>query len=103
METADEVRGHIHVLHEAVWELAAIVMALREAGATDPAHTGVPAAVSDVAALLTERDRIDSTRAASPLSIAPDAVVIDTTGKSVDEVVRDVLAIVRVKTSGAGD
>jgi cytidylate kinase len=66
--------------------------------ATDPAHTGVPAAVSDVAALLTERDRIDSTRAASPLSVAPDAVVIDTTGKAVDEVVRDVMKVIAEKS-----
>ena len=36
---------------------------------------------------LTERDDSIATRAASPLYAAPDAVVIDTTGKSVDEVV----------------
>ena len=56
--------------------------------ATDPAHTGGPAAVAEVATLLTARDEIDRTRAASPLYAAADAVVIDTTGKSVDEVVR---------------
>src|SRR5713101_3468686 len=39
--------------------------------ATDPAHSGGPAAVSEVATLLTERDRIDSTRATSPLYAAP--------------------------------
>src|SRR5205085_4091838 len=55
--------------------------------ATDPAHTGVPAAVADVATLLTERDRLDRTRATSPLYAAPDAVVVDTTGKSVSAVV----------------
>ena len=55
--------------------------------AVDPAHTGVPAAVSEVATLLTERDQQDRTRAASPLLVAKDAVVVDTTGKSVDEVV----------------
>ena len=41
-----------------------------------------PAAVSDVATLLTQRDELDRTRAASPLYAAPDAIVIDTTGKS---------------------
>jgi cytidylate kinase len=66
--------------------------------AADPAHTGVPAAVSEVATLLTQRDEIDRTRAASPLYAAADAVVVDTTGKSVDEVVgavMDVIAKVR--------
>jgi len=38
------------------------------------------------------RDRIDSTRAASPLAAADDAVVLDTTGLSVDGVVAEVLA-----------
>ncbi len=52
--------------------------------ASDPAHTGVPAAVSEVATLLTERDRLDSTRLTSPLYAAPDAVVVDTTGQSVE-------------------
>jgi CMP/dCMP kinase len=63
--------------------------------ANDPAHTGVPAAVSEVATMLTERDRIDRTRAASPLYAAPDAIVVDTTGKSVEEVVREVMQVVR--------
>jgi cytidylate kinase len=65
--------------------------------AHDPAHTGVPAAVSEVATLLGERDRSDSTRAASPLYAATDAVVIDTTGRSIPEVVSEVLALARRK------
>jgi cytidylate kinase len=44
-----------------------------------------------VATLLTERDQSDRTRATSPLYAAPDAMVIDTTGKPIDEVVRQVL------------
>jgi CMP/dCMP kinase len=63
--------------------------------AADPAHSGGPAAVADVKTLLTERDRIDSTRAASPLSAAADAVLVDTTGKSVDRVVLEVLQVIR--------
>ena len=66
--------------------------------ASDPAHTGVPKAVSDVATLLTQRDEIDRTRTASPLYAAADAVVLDTTGKSVDEVVREALALIRAKS-----
>src|SRR4029077_4957839 len=38
METATEVQAHLNALHEAVWELAAIVIALRDAGATDAAQ-----------------------------------------------------------------
>jgi CMP/dCMP kinase len=65
--------------------------------AHDPAHHGGPEKLADVATLLTERDRLDTTRAASPLYAAADAVVVDTTGKQVDEVVAEVMAIVRDK------
>ena len=44
-----------------------------------------------VAADIARRDHADSTRAASPLSVAPDAVVLDTTGLGVDAVVATVL------------
>lgn len=65
--------------------------------AHDPAHHGGPEKVADVATLLTERDRLDTTRSASPLYAAADAVFIDTTGKKVDEVVAEVMDIVRAK------
>jgi cytidylate kinase len=65
--------------------------------ATDPAHSGVPTAVADVATLLQERDRSDATRAASPLYAAPDATVIDTTGTPVGEVVSAVMTLVEQK------
>ena len=68
--------------------------------AVDPAHTGVPAAVSEVATLLTQRDEQDRTRTASPLFTAKDAVIVDTTGKSVDEVVNEVMVVVRGKGLG---
>jgi len=64
--------------------------------ANDPAHSG-PAAVADVATLLRERDRSDTTRAASPLHAALDAIVIDTTGEPIDHVVAQVMSIVRAK------
>ncbi len=63
--------------------------------AHDPAHTGGPTVVAEVATAMTARDELDRSRAASPLYAAADAVVIDTTGRSVDHVVEDVLAIVR--------
>jgi cytidylate kinase len=42
--------------------------------------------VSAVAADISRRDKIDSTRAVSPLRPADDAFVIDTTGRTVDDV-----------------
>jgi cytidylate kinase len=50
--------------------------------------------VAEVATALTTRDEIDRTRTASPLYAAADAVVIDTTGKSVAEVVADVMRVI---------
>jgi cytidylate kinase len=66
--------------------------------AADPAHTGVPSAVSEVATLLTQRDELDRTRAASPLYPADDAVVVDTTGKTIEEVVGEVMGVIRRKS-----
>jgi len=63
--------------------------------ANDPAHSGGPTAVADVATAMTARDEQDRSRAASPLYAAPDAVIIDTTGRSIDEVVARVLDVVR--------
>jgi cytidylate kinase len=63
--------------------------------AADPSHSGAPSAVSEVATLLTERDEIDRTRAVSPLHPAPDAVRIDTTGKAIEQVVNEILAVVK--------
>jgi cytidylate kinase len=62
--------------------------------ANDPAHSGGPAQVADVVALLSERDHSDQTRAASPLYAAADAVFIDTTGRGIDDVVKEVIGIV---------
>ena len=62
--------------------------------ASDPAHRGGSTVVAEVVTELTARDEIDRTRAASPLYAAADAVVIDTTGKSVDKVVDEVMQVV---------
>ena len=54
-----------------------------------------------VAADIARRDHADSTRAASPLSVAPDAVVLDTTGLGVDAVVSTVLEMAeRARSDG---
>jgi len=62
--------------------------------AADPAHGGRGQALATVASAMADRDRIDSTRAASPLMIAPDAVVVDTSGLAVPDVVAKVMAII---------
>jgi cytidylate kinase len=53
--------------------------------------------VDSVRDALARRDRLDSNRAASPLRIADDALVIDTTQRSPDEVVRAVIDEFRAK------
>ena len=63
--------------------------------AADPAHGGGPQELAAVATALAARDKIDTTRAVSPLMVAPDAVVVDTTDIPVDVVVERVLRIVR--------
>jgi cytidylate kinase len=52
---------------------------------------------ANVAAELRERDRRDRTRAASPLVAANDAVVINSTALSEDEVLAQVEALVKQK------
>ena len=71
--------------------------------ATDAAHTGgTPADVAHVAEHLAARDKSDSTRSVAPLAQAADATYIDTTGMTVEDVVAQVLALVRDK-AGARD
>src|SRR5438552_3058023 len=62
--------------------------------AHDPAHSGGPTVVAEVERSLTARDESERTRTASPLYAADDAVRVDTTGRSVDEVVAEVLSYV---------
>src|SRR5215208_6996922 len=74
--------------------------ARRRAG--DPAHTGGQAALADVATAMADRDRTDTTRTASPLVIAPDAIHVDTTGVPVEEVVQRVMTVVEARMRGQG-
>jgi cytidylate kinase len=52
-------------------------------------------------AAIRRRDAIDSGRAASPLAVAEDAVLLDTTGLSVDGVVDEVLRRYRAALDSA--
>jgi cytidylate kinase len=49
---------------------------------------------------MTERDARDSTRADSPLKIAADAVVVDSTGLSIDQVFDQMMAVIQAKSGG---
>jgi len=48
---------------------------------------------------MTERDARDTTRADSPLTVAADAIVVDSTGLSIEEVFQQMMAAVQEKTS----
>jgi cytidylate kinase len=50
---------------------------------------------------MNERDRRDSTRADSPLKNADDAIIVDSTGLSIDEVFEKMMATVQKKTATA--
>jgi cytidylate kinase len=44
---------------------------------------------------INERDQRDMTRADSPLKVADDAIVIDSTGKSIDQVFEEMMAVIK--------
>ena len=73
----------------------------RRRRAADPAHAG-GADVAHVAEGMAARDKSDSSRSISPLMKAADAVYIDTTGMPVEDVVAQVVGLVRDK-AGARD
>lgn len=60
----------------------------------DAAHASSQTGQAEVAAAIAARDKSDTTRSASPLTVAPDAVYIDTTGMPIDAVVAQVIALV---------
>ncbi|MEW6230584.1 MAG: (d)CMP kinase, partial [Bacillota bacterium] len=49
---------------------------------------------------IARRDRIDSQRETAPLRPAPDAIIIDTTGKTPDETIAEVARLVAEKLKG---
>ena len=58
---------------------------------------GISAELKDIIAKIEERDRRDETRDKYPFVPARDAIIIDTTGKGVDEVIEEVLSVIRTK------
>ena len=53
---------------------------------------GIPASIDSLLRDLKERDARDSGRADAPLTVAPDALVIDTTGMTIGEAIEAVVA-----------
>jgi cytidylate kinase len=70
---------------------------LRQDDAAEGEDTGLAA----TQAAIRRRDAIDTGRAASPLAVADDAVVLDTTGLTVDGVVEEVLRRYRAALTAA--
>ena len=72
--------------------------------AHDPAHalSAGPATVGDVATALEARDLSDRTRSTSPLTMAEDAVLLDTTDLSIEQAIEAVLALVGSRETERG-
>jgi cytidylate kinase len=62
--------------------------------AAELGRRGIETGADEVRAAIEQRDLLDSTRSAAPLRAAEDAVVIDTTGLEVDQVVERAAALV---------
>jgi cytidylate kinase len=71
------------------------VRASRRASDADAGVSATTDVVHAVAADLARRDRLDSSRAASPLTLAPDALHLDSSALTADEVVVRVLELAR--------
>jgi CMP/dCMP kinase len=83
-------------------ELKIFLSAAPEERARRRAHqTGREAELDRIREAMKKRDRRDSERTTSPLKAAPDAVVLDTTALSLEEVVSRVLDLARDLRKGA--
>lgn len=61
---------------------------------------GYEAEFNDIKLQIEKRDHIDSTRSDSPLKAASDAIIIDTTGKGIEEVLEEVISNLKAKGEG---
>ena len=64
---------------------------------------GDPITEAELTAQIQERDLRDSTRADAPLSQAPDAIYLDSTGMSIEEVEEAILKLVRSRVTNGKD
>jgi cytidylate kinase len=63
--------------------------------AAELAAEGIPTSLQEVLTGIEARDRLDAGREVSPLRVAEGATVIDSTGRSVDDVVDEIVAVTR--------
>ena len=80
------------VLPEADLKIYLTADSAERAGRRAAEQGAAPDEMEVTAASIRRRDALDSSRADSPLLAAPDAVVVDSTGRSVDAVVAEVLS-----------
>lgn len=64
---------------------------------------GDPVTEAELTVQIRERDQRDSTRADAPLSQAPDAVYLDSTGLTIEEVEEAILKLVRSRVTNGKD
>jgi cytidylate kinase len=60
---------------------------------------GIDYGIEEIQASLEKRDRSDQSRTVGPLKIAKDAIIIDTTDLSIEQVVEKILGFVKTKCS----
>ena len=60
---------------------------------------GLPASLAHLSQDIAERDRRDATRAVSPLRASADAVILDSTGLTIDAVVAQVMQLAKARLS----
>lgn len=95
-----EGRDITSVVWPSAWPKIYLTASAQARAARRAGELGSGTDLAAVAADIDRRDRLDTSRAASPLTCAPDAVVVDTTGLSIDEVVRRLVALVRQGRDG---
>ncbi len=62
----------------------------------DQSSSSASSTLAQTLAEMIERDRRDSTRADSPLRAADDAILVDSTGKDIEQVFQEMLGKIRV-------
>lgn len=77
--------------------LTASLAARAERRLKELASRGIPSDFESVRAALLERDRLDSGREVAPLVQASDAILVDTTGKTIEQVVDEISTLVRAR------
>lgn len=63
---------------------------------------GENASYDEILSSIKRRDQIDSTRAIAPLKAAQDAIIIDTDGKTIEEVLEETLSYLHIKPKNVG-